>query len=40
VKLRGEDCGWEGWDGGWRGFVGEEVRGEGGLQGAGVGVAS
>ena len=39
VELGGYDCWWEGRDGCWRGFVGEEVGGEGGLEGAGVGVA-
>ena len=39
VELCGDDCGWEGWDGCWGGFVGEEVGGEGGLEGTGVGVA-
>ena len=39
VELGGDDCGWEGWDSGWRGFVGEEMGGEGALEGAGVGVA-
>lgn len=39
VELRGDDCGWDRWDGCWRGFVGEEVGGEGALEGAGVGVA-
>lgn len=39
VELGGYDRWWEGWDGCWRGFVGEEVGGEGGLEGAGVGVA-
>ena len=39
VELRGDDCGWDCWDGRWRGFVGEKVGGEGALKGAGVGVA-
>ena len=39
VELGGDDRGWDCWDGCGRCFVGEEAGDEGGLEGAGVGVA-